>query len=235
MRTGSEPGRTAWLPEVLDALESEYGPAPAPPVSDAVGLLLWENVAYLVDDGRRDAALAALDREVGLAPDAILGAPPAVLRAVVAGMRPDERVERLRKVAALALTHLLPEVDQVLSLPLADARRVLRRFPGIGNPSAERILLLTRHHPVLALDSNGLRVLLRLGIGTEAVAYDQSYRSAQAAAQAQLPADIDALIRAHLLLRHHGRRRCRRTAPACPGCPALPWCPWVRQPDSLRP
>jgi endonuclease III len=220
------------LPEVLDALEADYGMPPGPPVRDAVGLLLWENVAYLVDDDRRDAALGCLAATVGLEPDAILAAPHRVLLNVVTGMRPDERVQRLKAVAAPAIDHLLPDVEAVLSQPLPDAPSVLRRFPGIGDPSAERILLLTRHHPVLALDSNGLRVRLRLGLGTESKRYELSYRSAQAAAQPQLSFDIAALIRAHLLLRHHGQRRCRRSTPACPGCPAFGWCRFVSRPDA---
>ena len=71
--------------------------------------------------------------------------------------------------------------------------------------------MFTRSQPVLALDSNGLRVLLRLGFGAEKKNYAASYRSAQEALADQLPRDRDALIRAHQLLRQHGQELCRRS------------------------
>ena len=47
------------------------------------------------------------------------------------------------------------------------ARRALKRFPGIADPGADKLLLFAGVTPYLALDSNGLRVLLRLGYGEE--------------------------------------------------------------------
>lgn len=215
------------LATVLDRLETEYGRLEPPHPSTAVGLLLWENVGYLVDDARRGAALDALAATVGLDPVAILDAPHNALLAVVAGMRPTERVARLRRVAELALaSDLAADPATVLGQPLRAARRVLRRFPGVGDPSADRILLFGRHHPVLALDSNALRALVRLGVGEDSEDYQRSYRSAQAAAQAELGAGFDTLVRANLLLRRHGQELCRRREPRCPTCPALPECPF---------
>src|SRR5580704_10455231 len=87
------------LPRLLDELEAEYGPLRPPHPTDAVGLLLWENVAYLVDDARRGAAFDALAATVGIQPEDILAAAYADLRALVVGMRPEDRVARLRRVA----------------------------------------------------------------------------------------------------------------------------------------
>jgi endonuclease-3 len=44
------------------------------------------------------------------------------------------------------------------------ARRALRSFPGIGEPGAEKILLFSGRQARLAPESNGLRVLVRLGL-----------------------------------------------------------------------
>jgi hypothetical protein len=43
----------------------------------------------------------------------------------------------------------------------------LKRFPGIGDPGAEKILLFIHSYPVMALDSNGTRVLCRVGFSEE--------------------------------------------------------------------
>jgi adenine-specific DNA glycosylase len=214
---------------LLDRLEDVYGQLRAPHPTQAVDLLLWDNVAYLVDDTKRRAAFDALVATLGRDPIAILAAEDARLLAVVGGMRPQDRVARLRRVAELALDlDLVPDPGVVLRQDLPIARRVLRRFPGIGEPGADRILLFCRYHLVLALDSNALRVLVRLGIGRDSANYRRSYRSAQAGAEAQLPRQFDALIRASLLLRHHGQTTCRRSEPRCGGCPLQPYCPTGR-------
>jgi adenine-specific DNA glycosylase len=46
-------------------------------------------------------------------------------------------------------------------------RKALQLFPSIGKPGAEKIPLFTKTAPVVALESNGLRVLVRLGYGRE--------------------------------------------------------------------
>jgi adenine-specific DNA glycosylase len=89
----------------------------------------------------------------------------------------------------------------------------------IGKPGAEKILVIAGGSTRLALDSNGLRVLLRVGYGAEDKSYDKAYRSVvdQAARQAAMTA-ADALA-AHLLLRELGKSICRRAAPRCEACP----------------
>ena len=166
-----------------------------------------ENVAYLVDDDVRGRCLAASREAVGLDPAAIVSAPPAVLTSVVAGMRPADRVERIRKCAELRL-----------------AGAPWRSYPGIGKPGVERIELFTGTRPVLALESNGLRVLYRLGYGERGRSYDATYKAVQREAAAEVPADVTAMQRAHQLLRRHGRSTCTRTSPACEFCPVLPMC-----------
>ena len=204
------------LAELLDQLEAAAGPADPVPSADGWELVLAENVAYLVDDRRRWQALAELRGQVGLAPEQILLAPEPVLAGIVAGARPAERVQRLRRCAELAI---------------AGAR--WRAYPGIGAPGAERIDLFTSARAVLALDANGLRVLARLGYASPECSYATSYRQAQAAASAQLPATVPALQRASQLLRRHGQAICTRKNPACPGCPIAGRCPSAGHPSPL--
>jgi endonuclease III len=222
------PTRSA-LPRALGALEKLYGAPTAPPTRDPFELVLWENVAYLADDARRTEAFRALKKRVGTRPDEILAAPGEVLFEIGrAGILPGGSAEKLRRTAAVALEQLGGDLRGAAKRPLPEARKALMKFPSLGAPGAEKVLLLSRSHPVLALDSNGLRVLLRLGYGREAKSYAASYRSAQEAAAAQLPRHVDALIRAHLLLRHHGRTLCRRSKPRCEACPVADGCAYYR-------
>lgn len=120
----------------------------------------------------------------------------------------------------------------VLALPEKQASKALRLFPGIGEPGAEKILLFCGVKPVLALESNGLRVFVRLGYGEEKKSYAATYRLAREAARRELKADVKTLQRAHLLLRRHGQELCRRSVPRCPECPVAGSCAFAR--SSLR-
>lgn len=187
-------------------------------------LILLENVVYLVGDEARARGFAVLREHTHLDAATIEGCPDELLQAACGeGRMADNQVRKLRECSVLFAT--VGDPRDLVKLPLAKARRALKRFPGIGNPGADKLLLFAGVEPVLALDSNGLRVLLRLGYGRDAKAYSTSYKSAQEAAMAELPADPDALMQAYLSLQLHGREICRNKAPACPVCPLRRNCP----------
>src|SRR4051812_6234033 len=91
------------LDHALDQLEAAQGPADPLPATTGWEVVVRENIAYLVDDETRDRCVHELRRTVGLEPKAILAAPDDVLASVVAGMRPTERIARLRRCAELML------------------------------------------------------------------------------------------------------------------------------------
>jgi len=204
------------LREVLAALEGQYGKPAAPLPRSPFEWVFWENVAYLVDDERRAAAFRALAKLTRCDPGRIAAAPAEKLLAVtrLGGMHPEARVDRLQEIAELAL-----ELGEL------ETAQQLRRFPSIGAPGADKILMACGGGEALALESNGLRVLLRLGFGTESKNYAQSYRSVQQALAAQLPRTSAARLAAHQLLRTHGQRLCKRTSPDCDACPLAARCP----------
>jgi endonuclease III len=216
------------LRAVVTSLRRYYG-LPPPPISrNPFHLVLWEQVAYLVPDGQRLAAYAALRTQVGLTPAAVLAAPAARLKAIArvgGSIAAPARAARLRRSAELAVEKWDGDLRRALKLPEVRARRALAQFPMIGEPGADKILLFSRTVRLLALDSNALRVLQRLGIAKEARDYRASYRQAQAAVTAELPGDFAWLVSASQLLRRHGQELCRRGAPDCAPCPLRLGCP----------
>ena len=104
------------------------------------------------------------------------------------------------------------------------AKKALKQFPMIGDPGAEKILLYCGAAPGLPLESNGLRVLTRIGYGREQKNYGAMYRSVQEAIQPELPRGAKALARAQLLLRGRGKSICRRDQPMCNDCPVEHLC-----------
>lgn len=214
------------LKKILFQLLTHYGASPLPISEDPFELILLENVAYLVSDERRQSAFELLRKQVGTKPHEILAASTKNLlpAAQLGGVAAERRVSRLREIALIAMDEFAGEVKEILKLPLPKAKQALRKFPGIGEPGAEKILLFTRAYPVLGLDSNGLRVLLRLGYGEEKKNYSTTYRTVQAAIKDQLSRDYDWLIQAHLLLRTHGKELCKTNRPLCEKCPVRKSC-----------
>ena len=221
---------------IIQELGNFYGRPEPPKVTDPLGMILLENVAYLVSDERREQAFDTLRERVGLRPPDILTAHEETLLEVarLGGMHPASRVEKLRRIAQTALQEFEGDLDSVLKQSRAQAKKSLKKFPGIGDPGAEKILLFSRTHPILAFDSNGLRVLLRLGYGEEQKSYGATYRSAQKAVEDELKKDYDWLIAAHQLLRRHGQELCKTAEPLCRPCPLKSSCRYYQKGMEFR-
>jgi endonuclease III len=193
--------------------------------------MFYEMVAYLTDDETRARTFATLKKRVGLAPSAVRSTPLVVLTAICRDggpVQPEHRARRMAEVAAIAQDEFDGNLSQVLTWDYPKAVRALRRFPSVAEPGADRILMLCGSHAVLGMESNALRVLLRLGYGAEDKNYTKSYRSARDAAMAVLPKKAEVLAEASLLLREHGKETCKTSAPRCAECPVTSSCAWYR-------
>jgi endonuclease-3 len=213
---------------VIEKLRAHYGAPRKAPSKDPFELICFENCAYLVDDERRAEAYSKLAKKTGLDPKRILEASEDDLAACVAapGRMAANCVERLRDSAGIAVEDWDGDLTPVLDLEAREAIRALRKFPSIGEPGAEKVLLFAgKPAPGLALESNGLRALVRLGFGEESKDYRRMYRSVQSAIASGLPKGAPALIAAHQLLRTHGQSLCTRSCPDCPACPLRAVCP----------
>jgi endonuclease-3 len=208
------------LAAALDALERLHGKPAKPLPKHPLDWILWENVAYLVDDEARASAYRALEKEAGLAAEDLAKAKAATLLEVarIGGMHPERRVDKLREIGELAIEAGGGRLEQVLELETKEARKILKRFPGIGDPGADKILLFCGASAEMALESNGLRVAVRLGYGEEAKSYATTYRSAIAALEPQLERESARRVRAYELLRTHGQALCKRSVPDCDAC-----------------
>ena len=229
MRPRGSMDRSRPLSRLIRALRKSYGRPQPPKVTDPFEQILFQNVAYLADDVRRAEAFRVLKERTGLKPEKILAAPRATLQKIARrGITPAATAEKLREIATIALDEFGGDLFKVIGGPPGEARKALKKFPSIGEPGAEKILLFSGSFPVLALDSNGLRVLLRLGFGKADKSYAKSYRSAQAAAEVQLPKDCGVLIEAYQLLRRHGQELCKTKHPRCGACPVRARCVYFK-------
>jgi endonuclease III len=217
------------LQQILVLLKKRYG-TPKPPLQgrDPLPFLYLEAAGYLCTDDKRLAAFTALRDRVGLAPSAVLAVPMSVLTTIcrIGGLFPEKRAERLKEIAVLVRDEFGGDLTAVLSGDYAAARKALQKFPMIGEPGADRILMLCGYPGVFGFQSNEHRTLNRLGYGEELKNYTKSYRLTRDAARAELPSASAALMQAALLLRQHGRQTCKASAPRCEECPLTARCAW---------
>jgi endonuclease-3 len=213
------------LTKLFALLSRHYGELAGPPTTDPFELVLWENVAYLASPERRREAFEDLKAHVGTTSDEILHARKSALERVTAkGILKSTFAAKLRDCARILQQEFAGDLSQAVRLPLQEAKRALRKFPGIGEPGAEKILLFAKLRPLLAPDSNALRVLVRLGLIAEEASYARMYAASREVERA-LPAESAAMIQAHLLLQHHGQQLCKRSTPRCAQCPLRQQCP----------
>jgi endonuclease III len=217
--------------KLIERLQKQYGEPAQPPARGPFELVLWENACYLLPDERRREVFEGLRKQVGLTAKKIDAAPDEILLPLAkrGGMRPEIRVFRWREIARITLTQFGGNLDAILQEPYAKARRALKQFPNIGEPGAEKILLLCGMAEGLPLESNGLRVLVRVGYGREQKNYGATYKSVQADLQGELPGDAETLQKAHLLLRTHGKELCKDKSPLCAQCPVAKFCDYAQK------
>jgi endonuclease-3 len=212
--------------KLIARLKRHYGEPKLPPAHGPFELVMWENACYLLPDERRAEVFEGLRTQVGLKASVILKANGETLLALAkrGGMRPETRVFRWREIASITVSQFGGDLDRILEEPYEKAKRALKQFPAIGDPGAEKILMFCGVGLGLPLESNGLRVLTRVGYGRLQKNYGATYRSVQEELQNELPRAAADLARAHLLLREHGKTLCKTNAPLCRACPAADLC-----------
>jgi endonuclease III len=217
---------------LISILMKAYGPQVRPPSSDPFHLILWEQIGYLIDDDRRLKAFNNLAEATGLLPDRIASATEETLLGIArsgGAIGYKQRASRLKQTAQIVLEKYDGNLKAALPSDVRVARRVLKSFPMIGEPGADKILLLSGIAPTFSLESNGLRVLLRVGVGKEDPSYTKSYTSVMKELEGHLPVDQNWLSEAHLVLRYLGQNVCRRSNPSCTVCPISNKCSYFHE------
>ncbi|MEE9593356.1 MAG: hypothetical protein V3W28_07235 [Thermoplasmata archaeon] len=183
-----------------------------------VGALLtqqttWRNVTR---------ALRALRQEGLATPEALAIASPTRVEAC---LRPTgfyrTKARRLRRMAGHVLDRS-GSVKAFLARPPEGLRRDLLALEGVGEETADAILLYAAGHPTPVVDTYTRRILERLG-----TPLPPGYAAAAAVLRAELPDGVADHRRFHARMVELGKQHCR-PAPRCGPCPLLDLCPHGR-------
>src|SRR5271157_3645395 len=116
--------------QIIALLKYHYGAPVAPPAKGPFELVMWENACYLLPDERRLEVFEALRERVGLTAADIFAASDRALLPLAkrGGMRPETRVLRWREIAAITLNQFDGDLNRIIKLPYAEAKKALLQF-----------------------------------------------------------------------------------------------------------
>ena len=221
---------------VLDRLEAFHGQQePCWPL-DPYEFLIWWHCGYPASDATCARGWNALNQQVGIKPCQILRATEASLASALkaGGMIPELRAMRIKEIALRVKNEFGSDLRSGLMGPLTEVRKALKRFPGIADPGADRILLFGHLKAVAAVPSNCTQVLVRIERGLERENYGVNYRESQSLIEDQVPEQFQPRMRAYLLVKQHGQSLCKRRKPKCDQCPIRSSCAYFAGKDRGR-
>lgn len=123
-------------------------------------------------------------------------------------------LEFLRHEVAYDLGRLAQEQVEEL-------RPKLLRVKGIGQETADSILLYALNQPVFVVDAYTARIMNRHALVPE----DVSYNSLQELFVESLPQDVGLFNEYHALLVRVGKQWCKKSSPVCADCPLQAYVP----------
>ena len=129
------------------------------------------------------------------------------------------KAKTIKQVSRRILEEFNGDLDQILSLPLEEARNTLMQFPGIGPKTADVVLLFSSKGRTIPVDTHVDRVTKRLGLAPLKGDYEGVRESLQSIYD---PKDYLAV---HVLMIAHGRKYCKARKPLCKECPIRAFCP----------
>ena len=217
------------IPAVMDALERMHGgehwhwDEGSDPFEVALGAILVQHTAWT----NAERALDRLREARALAPERLAALSDADLEALI---RPAGQYRaKARKLRAfLDLVAREGSLAALLALPPETLRERLLATWGIGEETADAIILYAARKPAVLVDAYARRLFSRLGHGP---AFDAPAADWRGWLAERLPPDAPALARFHALVVLHGKRLCRARRPRCGQCELAPRCRAALAPD----
>lgn len=181
------------------------------PFEVAVGAILTQNTNWV----NAEKAIGRLKTEDMLEPGTLYGLDDEDLAEMI---RPSGyfriKTKRLKAFLEVLCNDFGADLEKMLSGELQETRQRLLEISGIGEETADSILLYAGRRPVFVVDAYTRRILSRHGI----LDGKPSYGEIQRLFMSRLPRDVGLYNQYHALLVETGKRYCRKE-PRCGGCP----------------
>jgi endonuclease-3 related protein len=202
------------LLDVYWRLYAAYGPQHWWPADSSfevvVGAILTQSAAWL----NVEKAIANLRAAGILSPEGLLRVNLDTLARLVypAGYY-NAKARKLKAFLEMLFDRHGGRLDSLFALPLPQLRQRLLATHGIGQETADSIILYAAEKPTFVIDAYTRRVFSRLGLEPPT----DSYPSWQAMFSEALSSDVQMFNEYHALIDRHAKTVCRK-APLCDQC-----------------
>jgi endonuclease-3 related protein len=209
---------------IYERLYEHYGPQhwwPAEgPFEVMVGAILTQSAAW----PNVEKAIVNLKAAGALSPRGLRELPQEELsRLVYPSGYYNAKAAKLKAFAEYLGKGYQDDLERLFAQETGRLREELLAVHGIGEETADSILLYAAGKPVFVIDAYTRRVFSRLGLASGL----ESYRALQSLFMKHLPLDEQLFNEYHALIVRHAKAQCRKR-PECPGCPILGRCTYGR-------
>ena len=217
---------TEFLMEVYRRLFDAYGPqhwwpGAETPIEVCVGAILTQSAAWT----NVEMAMRRLRDAGRLSLEGIHATPHEELAELVHSSGYfNVKARKLKAFAQHVYDRHNGSLEHMLAQPWESLRAELLGVYGIGEETADDIVLYAANAPSFVVDAYTRRILTRLG----APAPEDTYESYRRLFMDALPPDAHLYNEYHALLDNLGKEVCRKRAPRCAECPLLNLCPTGR-------
>ncbi len=202
------------LPDIYHQLMAHYGPQhwwPADnPLEVIIGAILTQSAAW----GNVEKAIANLEAAKALSLEALRQLSLPQLAGII---RPcgyyNAKALKLKSLAGWLGEYYHDNLDELFARDVGSLRRQLLSIYGIGEETADSIILYAANKPIFVVDAYTRRIISRIGLAPDS----NNYSAYQSFFRDNLPADVRLFNEYHALLVQLAKDVCRRR-PICPRC-----------------
>jgi endonuclease-3 len=201
------------IEKLLDLLIKQYGARRLIPHYDPLTELVRTILSQNTSDVNSRPAFQALKEAFGSWQEIIQADTETVAELIKGGGLGSIKARRIQQ-ALLEIQRRRGKLDLNFlgRMPVPEAREWLKQLPGVGDKTANCVLLFALGKPALPVDTHIFRVSKRLGLIQE----NASFEVAHQRLESMVPAEN--VYQFHVSMIEHGRRTCIARRPDCPQC-----------------
>lgn len=215
------------LISIYNALFNAYGPQLWWPTISKnksfeimIGAILTQNTAWT----NVEMAIENLDKEDLIDPNAIINVNVTKLAKLI---KPSGyfnlKAKKLKAFAEFYEANFESDFNNMRKVPISDLREQLLSVWGIGDETADSILLYSIDLPSFVIDAYTKRIFSRIGL----VSSTDTYMELKKYFEDNLPKNSQMYNEYHALIVEHGKNTCK-PRPLCEHCPIIALCDYTK-------
>jgi endonuclease III len=206
--------------QIISSLEQAYGPRFLTPHGDPLGELVQTILSQNTSDANSRPAYQALRRTFPQWDSILEASLESIAEPIKSGGLAMIKAKRIKE-ALLEIRRQRGELDLCFlkDLPVENGLDWLKTLKGVGDKTANCVLLFALGKAALPVDTHIFRVSKRLGLIPNKSSLEEAHRLLI------VIVPVDRLYSFHVLMIEHGRRVCTAQRPRCQSCIIKDICP----------